>query len=196
MRLEKGSQDLMQEKVGYSCLKRASEPSAAGREDAGEHAVPCYPQQHLGCSPARGQAPRPPPARPGSCPSGLRGLRAPPAPRANLVALQLGAHRLQTSLLLSLVSCSQSGRTGGRGAPLDGHSPLLCASSLARSQAPQGAGRPSFQHTSWAPVILYPLRSGSLSLLSLSPCPRGIARLLTHLPHLFLSLSFSLSLSL
>lgn len=41
MRLEKGSQDLMQEKVGYSCLKRASEPSAAGREDAGEHAVPC-----------------------------------------------------------------------------------------------------------------------------------------------------------
>ena len=37
--------------------------------------------------------------------------------------------------------------------------------------------------------LSYPLRSGSLSLLSLSPCPPGIARLLTYLPHLSLSLS-------
>lgn len=104
---------------------------------------------------------------------------------------------LQTPLLPSLVSCSQSGRTGGRGAPLGGRSPpLLCASSLARSRAPQGAER-----CSGAPLLpacflgachSVPPAISSLSFLSLSPCPPGTARLLTHPPQLALSLSLSL----
>ena len=60
-------------------MKRAREPSAAGREDAGEHAAPGYHQPHLGRSPARGPAParrvsagsgpRRPHAEPGGAPA-------------------------------------------------------------------------------------------------------------------------------
>lgn len=131
-------------------------------------------------------------SRPASCPSGLRGPTREPghAPARG--------RPLQTPLLPSLVSCSQSGRTGGRGAPLDGRSPpLLCASSSAPSRAPQGAER-----CSGAPLLparflgacrSVPPAIGSLSLLSLSPCPPGTARLLTHPPQLTCSLSLSLS---
>lgn len=70
-------------------------------------------------------------------PVGSPRAQGPAGPTPSQAVLQLGARPLQTPLLPSLVSCSQSGRTGGLGAPLDGRSPpLLCASSLARSRAP------------------------------------------------------------
>lgn len=64
--------------------------------------------------PARGPAPRPPPARPGPCPSGVRGLGA--------VCFRPRFCRCPCPALRAAVRAA--------GAPLDGRSPLCCAPPL------------------------------------------------------------------
>lgn len=149
MRLEKGSQDLMQETVGYSCLQRANEPSAAGREDAREHAAACYHQLHLGSSPAGS----PPPAR-----------RVSAAPRGSRAVLQLGPVRFRPRFCRRSCPALRVAVLGAAGLPWVAAALLCCAPPLWHvlgllKELSAAQGRPSFQHASWAPVILYPLRS-------------------------------------
>lgn len=133
--------------------------------------------------------PRPPHPwpRPPSCARPLGQTASSAARRLPVGSPRARGPSASDPLLPSPVSCAQSGRPWGRGAPLHGHSPLCCAPPLwhvrgllKERSAPR---RPSFQHVSWVPV-LYPPRSGPLLHLSLSPCAPGIALLLTHPAHL------------
>ena len=86
-------------------MKRAREPSAAGREDAGEHAAPCYHQPHLGRSPARGPAP-------------ARRVSAGPAgPTLSRAVLQLGPSASDPTSAVARVLLSEWPYRGPRGSP-------------------------------------------------------------------------------
>lgn len=86
-------------------MKRAREPSAAGREDAGEHAAPCYHQPHLGRSPARGPAP-------------ARRVSAGPAgPTLSRAVLQLGPSTSDPASAVARVLLSEWPYRGPRGSP-------------------------------------------------------------------------------